>query len=88
MPHGTDPSVVRVDDELLLMALSQGLKTLIATSADGLAFELTEIMLEGGVTELASTMAVFAALSPAWESRVGYPTTGKLRRGMACRWPL
>jgi hypothetical protein len=54
VPGVTDPSVIAMPDGSWLMALSQGSKTLLASSADGQAFALTGVVVTlGGVPELA-----------------------------------
>ena len=50
----TDPSVTRLSDGSWLMALSQGQKTVLARSKDGLAFEQYASVDYGGVPEVSS----------------------------------
>lgn len=52
----TDPSLVRLSDGSWLMAVSQGQKTALARSADGLRFEQYDTVSFGGVPELALTI--------------------------------
>ncbi|TAK75556.1 MAG: hypothetical protein EPO16_08735 [Dehalococcoidia bacterium] len=49
----TDPSVIRLPDGSWLMAVSQGQRTALARSADGLRFEPYASVDFGGVPELA-----------------------------------
>lgn len=51
----TDPSAIRLSDGRWLMALSQGQRTLLAASGDGVSFALTGVVVDlGGVPELAT----------------------------------
>jgi hypothetical protein len=49
----TDPSLLALDDGTWLMAISSGQNTIIARSADGLAFNRDATLTYGGVPELA-----------------------------------
>ncbi len=52
-PQTTDPSVIRLPDGSWLMAVSQGQRTALARSADGLRYEAYATVDFGGVPELA-----------------------------------
>lgn len=48
----TDPSIARLADGSWLMAMSQGQRTILARSADGLSFSMGETLTFGGVPEI------------------------------------
>ena len=68
----TDPSVVRLPDGSWRMAVSGGQRTVLARSADGLAFERYDTLTYGGVPELGLTRDVRLRLYVCAQGIVSY----------------